>query len=220
MLANLRSRLTYANVMATVAVFVALGGSSYAALRITGKNVPKDALTGADIKNLTGKDVRNNTLTGADVKSLTSADIANGRLLAEDFAPGQLPKGEQGPQGPQGPEGVAATKLFAYIRVDDGNVAEVAYGQGVTQIEQVGVPATQGEFDVHFNRDLKGCIVQVTPGTGRPRGETSGFINVSTHVLVDPNDTEGVSDNEARVFLSRTSDGATVDVPFMIAAFC
>jgi hypothetical protein len=31
--------LTYANVMATIAVFVALGGSSYAALRITGHDV-------------------------------------------------------------------------------------------------------------------------------------------------------------------------------------
>jgi hypothetical protein len=60
--ASLRHRLSYANVMATVAVFIALGGSSYAALRITGRNVPKDALTGADIKNLAGKDVRTTRL--------------------------------------------------------------------------------------------------------------------------------------------------------------
>jgi hypothetical protein len=105
MRAMLRSSLTYANVMATVAVFVALGGSSYAALRVTGKNVPRDALTGADIKNLTGRDVRNNSLTGADVKNLRSADIANGRLLAEDFAQGQLPKGETGATGATGPKG-------------------------------------------------------------------------------------------------------------------
>jgi hypothetical protein len=45
-------RLSYANLMATIAVFIALGGSSYAVLRVTGRNVPKDALTGADIKNL------------------------------------------------------------------------------------------------------------------------------------------------------------------------
>jgi hypothetical protein len=92
---KLGSHLTYANVMATVAVFIALGGSSYAALKVTGRNVPKDALTGADIKNLTGKDVRNNSLDGADVKNLTSADVANGRLLADDFAPGQLPSTHQ-----------------------------------------------------------------------------------------------------------------------------
>jgi hypothetical protein len=98
----LRTRVTYANVMATIAVFIALSGSSYAALKVTSRNVPKDALTGADIKDLTGNDVRNNSLTGADVKKLTSADVADGRLLAEDFAAGQLPRGQTGPAGPAG----------------------------------------------------------------------------------------------------------------------
>jgi len=112
MLRRLHARPTYADVMATVAVFIALGGSSYAALRITGKNVPNNALTGADITNLTGKDVRNNSLTGADVKSLTGADVANGRLLAEDFAPGQLPRGPKGERGEQGPPGLAANQTL------------------------------------------------------------------------------------------------------------
>ena len=103
--ARFRSQLTYANVMATIAVFIALGGTSYAALKVTGKNVPKDALTGADIKNLTGKDVTNESLTGADIKNLTSGDIVNGSLLAEDFGLGQIPKGDTGPAGPAGPEG-------------------------------------------------------------------------------------------------------------------
>ncbi len=50
MLNRIRTRLTYANVMSTVAVFIALGGSSYAALIITGKNVKNGSLTGRDIK--------------------------------------------------------------------------------------------------------------------------------------------------------------------------
>jgi len=54
--------------------------------------------------------VRNNTLTGRDVKRLTTRDVANGRLLAEDFAPGQLPAG---PKGDKGDPGTPATKLFA-----------------------------------------------------------------------------------------------------------
>ena len=91
MLAKIRSQLTYGNVMATMAMFIALGGSSYAALTVTGKNVPKDALTGADIKNLTGKDVKNNSLDGADIKNLKTGDISNGSLLVEDFAAGQFP---------------------------------------------------------------------------------------------------------------------------------
>src|SRR3954468_4418275 len=87
MLRRIRSRLTYANVMATIAVFIALGGTSYAALQITGRNVPQDALTGADIKDLTGKDVR------------------NGSLLAQDFKAGQLPKGSKGDPGARGDPG-------------------------------------------------------------------------------------------------------------------
>ena len=90
----LRPRLTYSNVMATIAVFVALGGSSYAAVKITGKQVKNSSLT--------GRDVRNNSLTGADVKKLGTKDVTNGGLLAEDFKAGQIPRGEQGPQGPPG----------------------------------------------------------------------------------------------------------------------
>ena len=44
-----RRRITYANAMATVAVFIALGGSSYAALKVTGRNVKDGTLTGADV---------------------------------------------------------------------------------------------------------------------------------------------------------------------------
>jgi len=46
MLRTLRARLSYANVVATIALFVALGGSSYAVITITSKNVPRNALTG------------------------------------------------------------------------------------------------------------------------------------------------------------------------------
>ena len=52
--------LNYANVMATVAVFVALGGSSYAAVKIGGSDVRNGSLTGTDVKDrsLTAKDLK------------------------------------------------------------------------------------------------------------------------------------------------------------------
>lgn len=96
-MSSLRSRLTYANVMATVAVFVALGGSSYAAIKVTGKNVADSSLTGRDLKN--------ESVTGRDVTGLTTKDIANGSLLSDDFAAGQLPAGATGPPGPKGDAG-------------------------------------------------------------------------------------------------------------------
>lgn len=45
-----RPRLTYANVVATLALFIALGGSSYAALKISGKEIQKNTITGKNIK--------------------------------------------------------------------------------------------------------------------------------------------------------------------------
>ena len=50
MLKGLRRHLTYANVMATIAVFVALGSGAYAAVTITGRDVKDGSLTGKDIK--------------------------------------------------------------------------------------------------------------------------------------------------------------------------
>jgi hypothetical protein len=108
--------LTFANVVSLIALFVALGGSSYAALTVTGRNVKNSSLTGRDVKN--------NSLTGSDVKNLRSVDIKDASLQAKDFARGQLPAGPQGIQGIQGIQGPPGTAL-AYARVDStGNVDE------------------------------------------------------------------------------------------------
>jgi hypothetical protein len=50
---RLRQHLSYANVMATIAVFIALGGSSYAALTVTGRDVRDGSLTQRDLKRNT-----------------------------------------------------------------------------------------------------------------------------------------------------------------------
>jgi hypothetical protein len=81
-------RPTPSMVIALVALFVAMGGTGYAALTVTSKNVKDESLT--------TKDVKNDSLTGKDVK--------NGSLAAADFG-GSLPAGAQGPAGPQGPAG-------------------------------------------------------------------------------------------------------------------
>jgi hypothetical protein len=56
--------------VALAALFVALGGSAYAALVITGKNVRNNSLVGADIKNkaLAGRDIKNDSLGRIPIK--------------------------------------------------------------------------------------------------------------------------------------------------------
>lgn len=90
----------YANVTATLALFVALGGTSYAAATISGSDVQNGSLTSADVRNesLKSRDVDNGSLTGSDLK--------NGSLRAADFKAGDLPAGPQGAPGPQGPQGI------------------------------------------------------------------------------------------------------------------
>ena len=104
----MRRHLTYANVMATIAVFLGLGGSSYAVVKITGKEVKNGSLTGVDIKN----------------GSLSGLDIRNRSLHALDFADGELPQGQPGPQGAQGPKGdPGATK--AVVRTSSGHGVQI-----------------------------------------------------------------------------------------------
>ncbi len=79
-------RPTPATIISVLALVVATGGTSYAAMSITGKDVVNQSLS--------GKDIKNQTITGKDVK--------NASLKGKDFAPGQLPAGPQGPQGPAG----------------------------------------------------------------------------------------------------------------------
>jgi hypothetical protein len=85
----LRERPSPAMLVAVLALIVAMSGTGYAALTITGKNVKNGTLTGADVKN----------------NSIGSADVKNGDLLAKDFKAGQLPAGAQGPKGDKGDKG-------------------------------------------------------------------------------------------------------------------
>jgi hypothetical protein len=81
---RIRPSLTYANVMATIAVFLALGGGAYAVTQL-----PKNSVGTKQIKN----------------NAVNSAKVKDHALLAKDFKAGQLPSGPRGAQGPQGAQG-------------------------------------------------------------------------------------------------------------------
>ena len=68
MLASVRRRISYANVIATVALFVALGGSSYAAL-----NLPRGSVGPTQLKKgaVTTSKIKRNAVTGAKAREAT-----------------------------------------------------------------------------------------------------------------------------------------------------
>jgi hypothetical protein len=88
----MREKLTFANVVAAICLFVLLGGDS-AARSAAG------LITGGEIKNgtVSGRDVKNGSVGGRDVRDGT---LGGSRLHGE-----QLPVGARGPAGPAGPKG-------------------------------------------------------------------------------------------------------------------
>jgi hypothetical protein len=86
--------LSYANVTASLALFCALGGISWAAVALPRNSVGT-------------KQLKKNAVSGPKLKgnAVSSSKVRNGSLLAADFMAGQLPAGGQGPVGPPGPRG-------------------------------------------------------------------------------------------------------------------
>jgi hypothetical protein len=132
-------RLSPGTLISLLALFVALGGTSYAAVTISGKNVKNGSLSGADVKNssLSGADVKNNSLSGADIQKIKSGDITNGTLLSKDFKTGQLPRGAQGPRGDSGPAGIGP----AYSVFRNGDVGLGTMNTPATIATLSGLPA-------------------------------------------------------------------------------
>jgi hypothetical protein len=122
-----------------LALFVALGGTSYAAGVLPRNSVGPQQLK-SDSVGL--QELRSD--------SVTSSKVLDGSLLAEDFKLGQLPAakpgaagpqgaagpagpagpaGQQGPQGPAGPKGSDATvDLSNYLTKDQGDLRYVPAG--------------------------------------------------------------------------------------------
>jgi len=83
-----------AMVVALLALFVALGGTSY-------------AFTTLPMNSVGTKQIQDNSVTRAKIAhhSITSVLIKDGSLKAWDFAAGQIPVGPTGAAGPAGPAG-------------------------------------------------------------------------------------------------------------------
>ncbi len=99
---TLRGRLTYANVISTVCLFMLLGGGAYAATQL-----PKNSVGAKQIKNgaITGKKIKKGSI---DAGKLTPDVVTT--LKGAKGDPGQVgPAGPQGLRGASGSPGAYAT---------------------------------------------------------------------------------------------------------------
>ena len=84
----MRKHLTYANVMATLAVFIALGGTAYAVNTVGSADVINESLLSQDIKN--------GEVKVADVgqAAVATDELANGQVKATDIGDGEVKSAE------------------------------------------------------------------------------------------------------------------------------
>jgi hypothetical protein len=143
MLDRIRRRMTYANVMATVAVFIALGGASYAALKVPKHSVGTKQLKKHSVgeKNLKQNSVGPKSLQGnavgpdnLNVDAVSTRNIINGSIEYEDIDP------------------------LAHVS-STGVLGESA---GVVSATRV----SKGQYSITFNRDLRGCVAVASVGFG------------------------------------------------------
>ena len=128
-----RRRLTYANVVATLALFIAVsGGTAFAASKlITGKQIAKGTITAANIKKNT----------------LSSKLFAKGVLQSG-------PRGATGAQGPAGATGAAGTAI-AYGAVVINSVGNPVLQSGAVGFTSVTSPAAN-EFCLNLPANNNG----------------------------------------------------------------
>ena len=127
-------RLSYANVMSTIGVMLALGGTSYAAIKLPSNSVGSPQIKASAVG---ASELASNAVTSSDVKDRS--------LLARDFALGQLPTGATGANGatgatgagPQGPIGPAGRRGAISVERTDFTVPDTGTATGL----QVACPA-------------------------------------------------------------------------------
>ncbi|MDQ3678383.1 MAG: hypothetical protein M3401_16560 [Actinomycetota bacterium] len=167
MLDRLRKRLSYANVMSTLAVFIALGGSSYAAYTISGSRIKN--------RSIPAKKLRHNTLTGRQIKESRLARVPHARN-ADRLT------------------GLTAADLKIKCPSDTFPVADVcvertprpagSYGSAVLSCLVIGTPAAPGRR-LPTHGELRAALgaVQLAPGgeltsNVYPSGSDSGRLDV------------------------------------------
>jgi hypothetical protein len=212
------ARMTYANVMATVAVFLALGGGAYALSGIPDRGgvfhgcVATSGALRVVAKASSCRKAKTVKRGTRRVRIPGESAIAWNQQGQRGISGVQGIQGQQGNPGTPGGPGASATKLFAWVRDAGSSTAPVVqYGSGVSSVADTTVA---GSYNVTFDRSLDNCVVSVQPGAGAPSGGTTG---------VDGNEfaSTTMSAGSGVVSVNFDKPGFTAaDTSFFITALC
>ena len=162
-------RLTYANVMASIAIFIALGGAAVAATKLPknsvgAKQLRKKAVTAAKIKKnaVTTAKIRKEAVTGAKIKAgaVDGVKIADGSVTGADINSATVPYSRV----------VHQARGSSPVGIPDGSGS-------LTQVPLNGANYTQ---ETGRNDSYHGAVdIAFDPSCGAPR-TVLGVINVDS----------------------------------------
>ncbi len=212
----LRRRPTPATVISLIALFVALGGTTYAAATIGSAQIKNNSIK--------SKDIRKGAVSSSDLKNggVRSVDVQNGALKAQDFATGELKPGPQGPQGVKGDKGdtgqpgAPATNLWA--RVSGGG--SLSGGSGVVSANR----DAEGAYYVKFNRNVNECAILASLGTNTIFVTEPGHITTAIRGTFFPSNTFEPDTVFVATYGQDGGDAGSapdaLDKAFQLAVFC
>lgn len=134
-----RGKLTYANVISTIALFLVLGGgTAFAAKEAL---MPKDSVG--------TKQLKKGAVTPGKLSAKTKKALAG---PAGPTGPGG-PKGERGPQGPEGPQGTPGRTGNEPFAIDaDGNATDIGTTAGIPLTGTTSWTSAPGEMGLLTGR--------------------------------------------------------------------
>jgi hypothetical protein len=229
---RLRERLTYSNVVATLALFIALGGASaYAVGRLPtrsvgAKQLRPGAVTADKIRKhavtapkLEAKAVKSGKLANGAVKeaklangSVTNSKLGNGAVTAEKIAPGAV-------TGAQLDEG-SLTEVPSAARATSAAFAESANPAAFAAVSQEGdVDSANSKGQISVQEGKEAGVYCVSVAGFSPRGAQvtpryNGSGNLTAYVTIG-----GTGSCPAPQVEVQTHNGGPAKAPFYIVLY-
>lgn len=145
-------RLSYANVVSTIALFAAFGGVSYAAVTL-----PRNSVGSRQIRTsaVGTSEIRNGSVHLADISATTKTHLT----------------GATGPAGPAGPAGANAASYFAVVSGSGQFLRGNATSGGHTSVGS-------GSYTIAFAVNVSTCAYSATLGGSDATNQPPGFVTV------------------------------------------
>jgi hypothetical protein len=222
---GIRSRLTFANVTSALALFIALGGTSYAALQLPANSVdsreirtgavgPAEIRTGAvgpselRTDGVRRSEIRRDSVRADEIATgaVGSAEVADGTVGSVDLRDGQIGVDDLAPATRTALTEAGAVTFRAAV-----TSAGAAVGGNTASASRTAA----GVYAVDLGRDVSACQYGATLAAVRPAGGTTLEEPPAGRITAAP----GTAANTV-VVRTFAADATAVDAPFHLLVAC